>query len=85
MTDNKISLEEAMAMLEAVVARMENEKLPLEESLKLYEEGIRLASRCATELEAAKRKIQILQRNADGEIVVADIPEENLSKDGEAE
>ena len=85
MTDNKISLEEAMAMLEAVVARMENEKLPLEESLKLYEEGIRLASRCATELEAAKRKIQILQRNADGEIVVADLPEENLSEDGEAE
>jgi exodeoxyribonuclease VII small subunit len=41
MTENKISLEEAMAMLEAVVARMENEKLPLEESLKLYEEGIR--------------------------------------------
>ena len=85
MTDNKISLEEAMAMLEAVVARMENEKLPLEESLKLYEEGIRLASRCATELEAAKRKIQILQRNADGEIVVADLPEESLSEDGEAE
>ena len=85
MTENKISLEEAMAMLEAVVARMENEKLPLEESLKLYEEGIRLASRCATELEAAKRKIQILQRNADGEIVVADLPEESLSEDGEAE
>lgn len=85
MTENKISLEEAMAMLEAVVARMENEKLPLEESLKLYEEGIRLASRCATELEAAKRKIQILQRNADGEIDVVDLPEEKLSEEGEAE
>ena len=79
------SFEESVGRLEEIVRMLENGTATLDESLKLYEEGIRLASRCATELEAAKRKIQILQRNADGEIVVADIPEENLSKDGEAE
>ena len=71
----KLSLEEAMSRLEEVVAELENEKLPLEKSLKLYEEGVKLASQCAGELETAKRKIQILQQGADGEIEVVDVPE----------
>ena len=58
----KISLEAAMARLEEIVCEMEGEKLPLDKSLKLYEEGIGLVARCSEELEAAKRKIQILQQ-----------------------
>ena len=58
-----------------MVAELENEQLPLEKSLKLYEEGVKLASLCAGELEAAKRKIQILQQGKDGEIEVVDVPE----------
>ncbi len=68
----KMSLEESIARLEEIVLEMENEKLPLDRSLKLYEEGIKIVSKCSGELEAVKRKIQILQRNSDGDIVLAD-------------
>lgn len=71
----ELSLEEAMARLEKVVAELENEKLPLEDALKLYEEGVSLAARCAGELESAKRRIQILQQSKSGEIEVVDVPE----------
>ena len=70
----KLSLEEAMARLEAVVAELENEKLPIDKSLKLYEEGVKLAAKCAAELEDAKRKIKILQQGKDGEIELVDMP-----------
>lgn len=70
-----LTLEEAMTRLEAVVGELENEKLPLEKALKLYEEGVSLASRCAGELESAKRRIQILQQGKGGDIEVVDVPE----------
>lgn len=69
----KMSLEESMARLEEIVEKLENEKLTLEQSVKLYEEGVKLSARCASELDAAKRKIKILQRGADGEINVVDV------------
>lgn len=75
----KTSLEAAMARLEEIVAEMENEKLPLDKSLKLYEEGIGLAARCSEELENAKRKIKILQQGKDGGIELADLPESALN------
>ena len=75
----KIGLEEAMARLEEIVSELENEKLPLEKSLKLYEEGVKLANKCAVELESAKRKIQILQQGKDGDIEVVDVPEGTFS------
>ena len=42
-------------------AELEGEKLPLDKSVKLYEEGVKLAAKCASELESAKRKIKILE------------------------
>ena len=77
--NKKMGIEEAMARLEEIVKELENEKLPLERSLKLYEEGVKLASKCASELENAKRKIQILQQSSDGGIEVVDVPEGMLS------
>ena len=70
-----VGLESAMARLEEIVNEMENEKLPLDKSLKLYEEGIGLVAKCSEELEAAKRKIQILQQGKDGEIEIVPVPE----------
>ena len=75
----KLSLEEAMARLEEIVKELENEKLPLDKSLKLYEEGVRLAGKCSDELESAKRKIQILQQGKDGAIELTDVPEGTFS------
>ncbi len=69
----KLTLEAAMARLEEIVSEMENDKLPLEKSLKLYEEGIGLVSMCSNELETAKRKIQMLQMGKDGEIESVDV------------
>ena len=71
----KLSLEDSMARLEEIVEMMESEKLPLDKSLKLYEEGVGLAQSCASELEDAKRRIKILQQGKDGEIELADVPE----------
>ncbi len=67
----KMSLEAAMARLEEIVKEMESEKLPLDKSLKLYEEGIALVADCSAELEDAKRRISILTKGADGEIALS--------------
>ena len=64
----KLSLEESMARLEEIAAELEGEKLPLDKSVKLYEEGVKLAAKCASELESAKRKIKILQMSVNGEL-----------------
>ena len=71
----KTDIESLMTRLEEIVAEMEQEKLPLDKSLKLYEEGIGLVAKCSEELETAKRKIKILQQGKDGEIEIADVPE----------
>ena len=71
----KTDIESSMKRLEEIVKEMEEEKLPLDKSLKLYEEGIGLVARCSEELEAAKRKIKILQQGKDGEIEIAEVPE----------
>ena len=53
-TKKKMSLEEATQRLEEIVNKMENEKLPLEESLKLYEEAVGIVARCSEELASVR-------------------------------
>lgn len=79
MAEKKKTFEENLSRLEQIVAEFEDENLTLEKSIKLYEEGVKLAGKCTLELEAAERKIKILQRNTDGEIVEATISEDDLS------
>lgn len=54
------SYEEAVARLEEIVGRLENGELPLEESLALFEEGVKLAKYCTGKLDAAEGRLQIL-------------------------
>ena len=68
MTDETPSFETALKQLEEIVQRLEKGELPLEESLKLYEEGIRLSRFCHAKLEEAEGKIELLMKNARGEI-----------------
>jgi exodeoxyribonuclease VII small subunit len=75
MSENKLSFEEAMARLEALVLQLEKEKKPLDEALQIYEECVKLAAVCVDELDVAKRRIQILQQGSNGEIGVVDVPE----------
>ena len=59
--------EQALAALEKIVERLEKGELTLEESLALYEEGIRLSRLCHGKLEEAEGKIEMLLKDAKGE------------------
>ena len=76
MADEKeIQFEEALTRLEAVVNRLESGELPLEESLRLFEEGVHLTKVCTHRLEEAERRITILLKNERGEIAEAPFEE----------
>ena len=64
--------EQAIERLEAIVKLMEGDTVPLDENLKLYEEGVALVRRCASELDHAEQRVKILQRTPEGEIKPAD-------------
>ena len=70
--EEKMSYEQALARLEQIIRAMENDKIPLAESLALYEEGVGIVRRLSAELDDAERKIKLLQQNAQGEIVAVD-------------
>src|SRR5438132_702285 len=63
MTDLKF--EDCLARLEQIVGRLETGNLPLEESLKIFEEGIGLARSCARYLEDAEKRIEVLAMDDD--------------------
>ena len=51
-----------MERLENLVREMESGQLPLEKLISSYEEGVKLASQCQEKLDAAAKKIQIIQK-----------------------
>jgi len=59
--------EKAFQQLETVVKRLENEELPLDESLQLFEEGIRLSRFCHQRLEEVEKKIELILADAKGQ------------------
>ena len=54
------SFEEQLAELEKVVDRLESGGLSLDESVKLFEDGMRLSNACKTQLSSAESRIQVL-------------------------
>lgn len=62
--------ETALKQLEEIVQRLEKGELSLEESLKLYEDGVRLARLCHSKLEEAEGRIELLMKDARGEALV---------------
>jgi exodeoxyribonuclease VII small subunit len=64
---SKETFEDALAQLEEVVAKLEDESVGLEEALKLFERGVKLARRCRTQLEGVERRVeQLLAEPAEG-------------------
>jgi len=61
-----ITFEDALQRLEQIVDQLEAGNLPLEESLKVFEEGVGLARRCAKYLEEAEKRIEVLTRDENG-------------------
>jgi exodeoxyribonuclease VII small subunit len=54
------TFESQLKALEKIVERLENGELTLEESVQLFEEGLKLSTACKKELETAEGKIQVL-------------------------
>ncbi len=63
-----LSFESAYARLEEILEKMNSGKVPLEESLKLYEEADRLITWCNKGLLEAEKRIEILTKNREGEL-----------------
>jgi exodeoxyribonuclease VII small subunit len=61
-----VKFEQAMARLETIVNELEKGDLPLDDSLRIFEEGIRLSKTCLKMLEEAERKVEILVQEKDG-------------------
>lgn len=84
----KEKFEEAFKKLEKIVSKMEGGELPLEESLKLFEEGMRLYGVCNQRLTEVQKKIELLTLNAEGKWagqpfpMEEDPPASNVDEDG---
>ncbi|HEU4521671.1 MAG TPA: exodeoxyribonuclease VII small subunit [Thermoanaerobaculia bacterium] len=59
--------EKAFQQLEQIVHRLESEELPLDESLRLFEEGIGLSRFCHQRLEEVEKKIELILADAKGQ------------------
>ena len=70
MSTEQPTFEQALGALEGIVEKLEKGELPLEESLKLYEEGIRLSRLCHGKLEEAEGRIEMLLKDARGDAVL---------------
>ena len=71
------SFEESLKKLESIVDQLEKGDLALEESLKLFEQGVELSTSCKKELDAAEGKVQMLVKQRDGSLKA----EEFLTRD----
>ncbi|MDX1775235.1 MAG: exodeoxyribonuclease VII small subunit [Desulfobulbales bacterium] len=62
----KKSFEEALAKLEQITKELEEGDLSLEESLKYFDEGVKLAEQCNSKLNDAQKKVEILLKKNEG-------------------
>ena len=79
------SFESQLEELEQIVGKLENGDLPLEESLDLFEKGVRLSRECRERLTNAERRIEILLKDAEGNLAVRELDDvAATSSDGES-
>ncbi len=63
-----VPFEEAMVQLEEIVKKMESSNLPLDEALKLFEDGIRLSRFCQEYLDSAQKRVEQVITDHQGEV-----------------
>ncbi|MES2604679.1 MAG: exodeoxyribonuclease VII small subunit [Pseudomonadota bacterium] len=80
--NTKFNFEESLTSLESLVDAMEAGDLSLEESLKAFEQGIKLTRECQQALEQAEQKVQLLLANTE---VPASVPFDSEEDDADAE
>lgn len=61
-----VRFEQALARLETIVSELEKGDLSLDDSLKIFEEGVKLSKTCLKMLDDAERKVEILIQDKDG-------------------
>ena len=69
------TFEASLKKLETIVKQLEEGDMPLEESLKLFETGVRLSRECRERLNNAERRIEVLMKEADGSMSLEPIGE----------
>jgi exodeoxyribonuclease VII small subunit len=57
-----MDFEKRLGRLEEIVGKMEEGELSLDESLKLFEEGVKLSRECNSQLEQAEQKVKLLMK-----------------------
>jgi exodeoxyribonuclease VII small subunit len=72
----KGSFEESLHRLEEIVNQLEQGDVPLEDSLRLYEEGIQLSRVCAEKLTRAETTLKKLNKDLDGKLTLMDEEQE---------
>lgn len=70
------NFEVALSALEKIVRELERGDLPLERSLELFEEGVRLSRECQERLNSAERRIELLLHDDEGRPVISTFGEE---------
>jgi exodeoxyribonuclease VII small subunit len=68
------SFEESLKKLETIVDQLEKGDLSLEDSIKLFEEGVGLSAICKKELDSAEGKVQLLMKQRDGSFKTEPFP-----------
>ncbi len=61
--EKKLNFEEAIKQLAEIVKSLESGEVPLDESIALYEKGMKLSKQCTELLENAEQKVRFLQQN----------------------
>lgn len=74
------SFEESLRKLETIVDQLEKGDQSLEDSIKLFEEGVGLSAVCKKELDAAEGKVQILIKQRDGSVKTEPFPTDRAGK-----
>ncbi len=76
------TFEQSMKQLERIVQELEDGDLPLEKAIKKFEEGIKLTKFCSAKLDETEKKVTILLKNAEGQMVEQPFrPEDDATSD----
>ena len=70
------AFEERLTQLEQVVEKLERGELSLDESVRLFEEGVKLSDACKAELEKAEGRVQVLVEGRNGKMQTAEMDED---------
>ena len=70
-----MKFDERLSDLEGIVQKLEGSELPLEEALALFERGIGLVRELSAHLEEVERKLEVLTRNAAGDVELREMEE----------